>query len=355
MQITELLTQVRKLKVEAEETLQVAKTPEAVEEMRRRFLGRKGELNVILRSLSQLPPIERRTVGQEANKLREWLEETLRQREQVVRELTLERQLAQERIDVTMPGRFWVAGGLHPLTLTINEICSIFTNLGFEVVDGPEVEDEWHNFIALNIPPEHPARDDHDSFYIAVGDRGLGVGEWEILLRTETSAVQIRTMENRQPPVRIVSPGRVYRRDPFDRTHSPAFHQVEGLLVDEDVTFADLKGTLYTFAQRFFGEWVQIRFCPHHFPFTEPSAEVLVSCVFCKGVGCTVCKQTGWLEVLGCGMVHPAVLENVGYDTERWQGYAFGMGVERLAMLRYGIDDIRLFYENDLRFLRQFD
>lgn len=345
MQTDELLTQVQKLRAEAEQALQVAETPEAVEEVRRRFLGRKGELNAILRTLSQLPTDGRRIIGAEANAMRQWLEEALRQREREVQELALQRRLARERIDVTMPGRFWTPGGLHPLTLTINEICSIFTDLGFEVVDGPEVEDEWHNFIALNIPPEHPARDDHDSFYITD----------EILLRTETSAVQIRTMENRKPPVRVVSPGRVYRRDPFDRTHSPVFHQVEGLLVDEDVTFADLKGTLYTFAQRFFGEWVQIRFRPHYFPFTEPSAEVSVSCIFCKGSGCPVCKRTGWLEVLGCGMVHPAVLEAVGYDTERWQGYAFGMGVERLAMLRYGIDDIRLFYENDLRFLRQFD
>ena len=351
MQVTDLLAQVQRLKEEAEQALRNAETMEAVEEVRRRFLGRKGELNAILRSLSQLPPNERRLIGSEANALRDWLEEALLKREQEVREIALQRRLERERIDVTLPGRIWQPGGLHPLTMTINEICSIFTDLGFEVVEGPEVEDEWHNFIALNIPPEHPARDDHDSFYI--------VGDWEpgkeVLLRTETSAVQIRVMESRQPPVRIVSPGRVYRRDPFDRTHSPVFHQVEGLLVDEDVTFADLKGTLYAFAQRFFGEWVQIRFRPHHFPFTEPSAEVLVSCVFCKGKGCPVCKQTGWLEVLGCGMVHPAVLENVGYDSEKWQGYAFGMGVERLAMLRYGIDDIRLFYENDLRFLRQFD
>jgi phenylalanyl-tRNA synthetase alpha chain len=345
MGTVELLEQVRQLRAKAETALQATETLEALEEVRRQFLGRKGELNAILRSLAQLPPDERRRIGAEANALREWLEDALRQREGQLRQRVLQQRLAKERLDVTLPGRFWMPGGLHPLTLTINEICAIFTDLGFEVVDGPEVEDEWHNFIALNIPPDHPARDDHDSFYITD----------EMLLRTETSAVQIRTMESRRPPVRIVSPGRVYRRDPFDRTHSPAFHQVEGLLVDEEVTFADLKGTLYAFAQRFFGEWVDIRFRPHHFPFTEPSAEVLVSCVFCKGSGCPVCKQTGWLEVLGCGMVHPAVLENVGYDPERWQGYAFGMGVERLAMLRYGIDDIRIFYENDLRFLRQFD
>ncbi len=354
MQTDELLRQVQKLRAEAEQTLQAAQTPEAVDEVRRRFLGRKGELNAILRTLSKLPSEERRTVGAQANAVRQWLEEALRQREREVQGLTLQQRLAGERIDVTMPGRPWMPGGLHLLTLAINEICSVFTDLGFEVVDGPEVEDEWHNFIALNIPPEHPARDDHDSFYIGTGGEGRGT-EQEVLLRTETSSVQIRTMENRKPPVRIVSPGRVYRRDPSDRTHSPVFHQVEGLLVDEDVTFADLKGTLYVFVQRFFGEWVQIRFRPHYFPFTEPSAEVSVSCIFCKGSGCPVCKRTGWLEVLGCGMVHPAVLKAVGYDTERWQGYAFGMGVERLAMLRYGIDDIRLFYENDLRFLRQFD
>lgn len=340
----ELVKRLEHLERDALQRMRDASSPEELEQVRLQYLSRRGELQQILRTIGRLPPEERPQVGRVANRVREMLQSVYTQRQREIEVQQQQLKLLQERIDVTMPGRIWRIGRLHPLTQVINEICDIFTDLGFEVVEGPEVETEWHNFIALNIPPEHPARDDHDSFYITD----------EILLRTETSAVQIRTMEARQPPIRIISPGRVYRRDQVDRTHSHTFHQVEGLLIDEDVTFADLKGTLFAFAQRFFGEGVKIRFRPHYFPFTEPSAEVDVNCIVCGGSGCPVCKHTGWVEVLGCGMVHPNVLENVGYDTERWQGYAFGMGVERLTMVRYGIDDIRLFFDNDMRFLRQF-
>ncbi|MCS7223114.1 MAG: phenylalanine--tRNA ligase subunit alpha [Armatimonadetes bacterium] len=340
-----LLERVADLQREAEEALHQCQSVEEVESVRKRFLGRKGALNEILRRLSSLTEEERRQVSPPANRLKAWLEEQIAEKQQQIAEQVRQQRMRAEKLDVTLPGRIWTPGGLHPLTLTINEICRIFTDLGFEVVEGPEVEDEYHNFIALNLPPYHPARDQHDSFYITD----------TILLRTETSAVQIRVMETRRPPVRIVSPGRVYRRDPVDRTHSHTFHQVEGLLVDDRVTFADLKGTLEAFVRRFFGAQVPTRFLPHHFPFTEPSAEVHIGCLVCSGEGCGLCKGTGWIEVLGCGMVHPWVLENVGYDPEKWQGFAFGMGVERLAMLRFRIDDIRLFYQNDLRFLQQFD
>ncbi len=340
-----LLERVAEMEREAEEALRQCRTVEEVESLRKRFLGRRGSLNEVLRRLSSLTEEERRQVGPPANRLKVWLEERLEERARQIADEIRKTQLQTERLDVSLPGRIWIAGGLHPITLTVNEICRIFADMGFEVVEGPEVEDEYHNFIALNIPPHHPARDQHDSFYITQ----------TTLLRTETSAVQIRVMESKQPPIRIVSPGRVYRRDPVDRTHSHTFHQVEGLHIDHSVTFADLKGTLEAFAHRFFGPRVPTRFLPHYFPFTEPSAEVHIGCLVCQGAGCGVCKGTGWVEVLGCGMVHPQVLENVGYDPDVWQGYAFGMGVERLAMLRFRIDDIRLFYQNDLRFLRQFD
>lgn len=344
MEIDELLNRLKELESDAVKQIAEAKTLDELEAVRLRYLSRKGELQQLLRMIGHLPMEHRPKVGEVANRVREVVQTAFDARKRELEAVEEAKALEMEKIDVTMPGRIWRIGSLHPITQTINEICAIFTDLGFEVVEGPEIETEWHNFIALNMPPEHPARDEHDSFYITD----------QLLLRTETSAVQIRVMESRQPPIRIVSPGRVYRRDEVDRTHSHTFHQVEGLLVDEDVTFADLKGTLMTFARRFFGEDVKVRFRPHHFPFTEPSAEVDVGCLMCNGVGCPVCKHRGWVEVLGCGMVHPNVLRNVGYDTERWQGYAFGMGVERLAMLRYGIDDIRLFFENDVRFLRQF-
>jgi len=340
----ELLKTLEEIESEALKLIREANSVEEIEAIRLRYLAKRSQLQQVLRSIGKLPVEMRPKVGELANRVREAIQSAFEEKRKELEAVERDRRLASEKIDVTMPGRIWRIGSLHPITQTINEICSIFTDLGFEVVDGPEIETEWHNFVALNMPQDHPARDDHDSFYITDG----------ILLRTETSAVQIRVMESRQPPIRIVSPGRVYRRDEVDRTHSHTFHQVEGLLVDEDVTFADLKGTLIVFAKRFFGEDVKVRFRPHYFPFTEPSAEVDVSCPICEARGCPVCKQRGWVEVLGCGMVHPNVLRNVGYDTERWQGYAFGMGVERLAMLRHKIDDIRLFYENDMRFLRQF-
>ncbi|MFA4015536.1 MAG: hypothetical protein RUDDFDWM_000623 [Candidatus Fervidibacterota bacterium] len=340
----ELLRTLEEIESEALRLIREANSVEEIEAVRLRYLTKRSKLQQVLRSIGKLPVEMRPKVGELANRVREVIQSAFEEKRMELEAVERDKRLASEKIDITMPGRIWRVGGLHPITQTINEICGIFTDLGFEVVDGPEIETEWHNFIALNMPQDHPARDDHDSFYITD----------KILLRTETSAVQIRVMESRQPPIRIVSPGRVYRRDEVDRTHSHTFHQVEGLLVDEDVTFADLKGTLVVFAKRFFGEDVKVRFRPHYFPFTEPSAEVDVSCPICDAHGCPVCKQRGWVEVLGCGMVHPNVLRNVGYDTERWQGYAFGMGVERLAMLRHKIDDIRLFYENDIRFLRQF-
>jgi len=339
-----LENQLTKLQNEAREKIAFATTSEEVEELRRYYLGKKGPLTQILRQMGSLPAEQRPVVGRLANETRDLIAQLISEQKARLAKVELARTLEEERIDVTLPGRSLIPGNRHPLSIVMDEICEIFTSLGFEIVEGPEIETEWYNFVALNIPPDHPARDDHASFYITD----------DILLRTETSAVQIHIMETRQPPIRVIAPGRVYRRDAVDRTHSHTFHQVEGLLVDEHVTFADLKGTLDTFAKRMFGSRVQTTFRPHYFPFTEPSAEVDISCFLCEGRGCSVCKGSGWIEVLGSGMVHPAVLENVGYDTERFTGFAFGMGVERLAMLKFGIDDMRLFYENDLRFLRQF-
>jgi phenylalanyl-tRNA synthetase alpha chain len=334
------------LKVQAiqEEALQeigAAATAADLERLRVKFLGRKGALTLILRGLKDLAPELRRRVGQEANLAKQALEEALEQA--LARLKAAARRAPRAELDVTLPGRRPPLGHLHPLTRITQEICDIFLHLGFEAVEGPEVELDYYNFEALNIPADHPARDMQDTFYF--NDR--------VLLRTQTSPMQIRVMEKRKPPVRIIAPGRVYRRD-SDITHSPMFHQVEGLLVDRRVSFADLKGVLLAFSHQMFGPEVSLRFRPSYFPFTEPSAEVDISCVICRGLGCRVCSVTGWLEILGAGMVHPAVFEAVGYDPEEYTGFAFGLGVERIAMLRYGIDDIRLFYENDLRFLRQF-
>ncbi len=312
-----------------------------LERLRVKYLGRKGALTQILRGLKDLDPGARRRVGQEANLLKEALETALIQRSTALKEAA--RRAPAPELDVTLPGRRPPLGRLHPLNRFMEEVCDIFLHLGFEAVEGPEVELDWYNFEALNIPPDHPARDMQDTFYF--NDR--------VLLRTHTSPMQIRIMEQRQPPVRIIAPGRVYRRD-LDLTHSPMFHQVEGLLVDQDVTFADLKGVLTAFVREMFGPEVALRFRPSYFPFTEPSAEVDIACFICRGAGCRVCKITGWVEVLGAGMVHPAVFEAVGYDPELYTGFAFGLGIERLAMLKYGIDDIRLFFDNDIRFLRQF-
>jgi phenylalanyl-tRNA synthetase alpha chain len=313
---------------------------EAIRAVTVRFLGRKGELTQLLRSLAALPADERPAAGQRANQARQRLENAVAEAEARVRHALLQREAG---IDVSLPGRRPIYGAGHPITQVTDEICAIFMALGFDIAEGPEVETDHYNFEALNIPADHPARDMQDTFYVSEA----------IVLRTHTSPIQVRTMESRRPPVRIIAPGKVYRCD-SDITHTPMFHQVEGLLVDERVSFGDLKGILTAFVQRMFDARTALRFRPSFFPFTEPSAEVDILCVMCRGEGCRVCKGSGWLEVLGSGMVHPAVFENVGYDPRQVTGFAFGMGVERIAMLKYGIDDIRKFFENDLRFLRQF-
>ena len=337
-------TRVRTIIDGAREEIERAATRRDLEEVRVKYLGKRGTLTQLLRSLPSLPAADRPLVGREANQAKTEIESELEGRGAVLEGLERQARLAADRPDLTLPGRRVVPGGLHPLTRVHDEIVDVFTGMGFAVAEGPEVELDYYNFEALNIPKDHPARDMQDTFYVG----------GEVLLRTHTSPVQIRTMERRKPPVRIICPGRVYRRDPFDMTHSPVFHQVEGLAVDRGISMADLKGTLELFARELFGPDSRIRFRPSFFPFTEPSAEVDVICFLCKGGGCRVCKGSGWLEILGSGMVHPRILARMGYDTEEVTGWAFGMGIERIAMLRYGIDDLRLFFENDLRFLSQF-
>ena len=325
-------------------SIESARSAEALEEARVRILGRKGELTSLLRQMKQIDPDDRPAFGAMVNAARDRLQQELERRSQAMEARERARKLESDTIDVTMPGRIRPAGALHPLTQGIREVTQIFVQMGFTVVEGPEIETDFYNFEALNTPPFHPARDVQDTFY--VND--------SVLLRTQTSPMQVRQMERQAPPVRVVVPGKVYRRDPMDATHSPVFHQIEGLLVDKDVTFADLAGTLTQFARSFYGKDRKVRFRPHYFPFTEPSAEMDVSCALCGGQGCRVCKYEGWIEILGSGMVHPNVLRAVGYDPEELTGFAFGMGVERIVMLRYGFDDMRLLYENDLRFLGQF-
>ena len=315
-----------------------------IEQIRVRFLGKKGELTAVLRGMGALSAEERPVVGQMANEVRAEIEAAIAQKQQQQKEKELTERLSRERLDVTMPGTPARMGHQHPLTRAQREMESIFIGMGFEIAEGPEVEYDYYNFQALNIPENHPARDTQDTFYITDN----------ILLRSQTSPVQVRVMEQKKPPIRVISPGRVYRSDALDATHSPLFHQMEGLVVDKGITMSDLKGTLETFARKMFGEETKIRFRPHHFPFTEPSAEVDVSCFVCGGKGCRVCKGEGWIEILGAGMVHPFVLSNCGIDPNEYSGFAFGMGLERVTMTRYGIDDIRLFYENDERFLKQF-
>jgi len=350
---------VKALEAEALAALEAASTLEEVEAVRVRFLGRKGALTSILRSLSQLPPEERKEVGARANELRARLDTLIDEKTASLKA----RAAGAEEIDLTLPGFVWPAGRPHPVMQTIAEIVDIFIGLGYTVAEGPEAELDYYNFTALNQPSYHPARSTHDTFYLTEETLfDLDVSEEEArsrsrsiaLMRTHTSPVQIRVMEQQKPPIYIVAPGRCYRRDVPDATHSPIFHQIEGLAVDEGITFADLKGTLELFARRYFGPDTLVNFRASYFPFTEPSAEMDVSCVICKGEGCRLCKGSGWLEVLGAGMVHPAVLEGVGIDSERYTGFAFGMGPERLTILKYGIPDIRMFFENDLRFLRQF-
>ncbi|MDR2486578.1 MAG: phenylalanine--tRNA ligase subunit alpha [Clostridiales Family XIII bacterium] len=329
---------------QAEEQLAAAKSEQDIEAVRIRFLGKKGELTAILRSMGSLSPEERKQLGQEANTVRDRITELVDGRKASILSAQQSEKLRTERIDVTEPGRLQNVGARHLITQIIDEITRIFGNMGYSVTEGPEVETVFHNFDALNAAPNHPSRDLTDTFYISE----------DILLRTQTSPVQVRTLLRSAPPIKVISPGRCFRTDTPDATHSPMFHQVEGLLVDEGVTMTDLKGTLDAFAKRMFGEDVRTKFRPHFFPFTEPSAEMDMSCFACGGSGCRVCKGSGWIEILGCGMVHPNVLKVGGVDTERYTGFAFGMGVERIAMLRHGVADIRLFYENDVRFLNQF-
>lgn len=317
-----------------------------LQELKVRLLGKKGELTEILRGMGKLAPEERPVIGQISNEIREKLESFLQQKSALLEEKELEMKLKAERIDVTLPGVKKNIGSIHPMNKIVREIEDIFLGMGFEIAEGPEVERDYYNFEALNLPKEHPARDMQDSFYITE----------EILLRTHTSPVQIRTMlaKKGKVPIKIICPGKVYRRDNDDATHSHQFMQIEGLVVDENIRMSDLKGTLLEFAKAMYGTNTKIRLRPSFFPFTEPSAEVDVSCMFCQGHGCRICKETGWIEILGAGMVHPKVLENAGYDPEKYSGFAFGMGVERVTMLKYGIEDIRQFYLNDLRFLQQF-
>jgi phenylalanyl-tRNA synthetase alpha chain len=332
------------LKAEATAAIESAGDSAALEKLRVEWLGKKGRVTDLLKSLGQLDADERPKVGAEINAVKQLLNEQISERKETLQQAAIAAQLAAEALDVTLPGRREDLGALHPITRTIDRMAAYFGALGFEVVEGPEIEDDYHNFEALNIPAHHPARAMHDTFYI----------DDTHVLRTHTSGVQVRTMETREPPLRVICPGRVYRCD-SDLTHSPMFHQVEGLLIDENVSFGQLKGIIQEFLHAFFEQdGLAVRFRPSYFPFTEPSAEVDIQCVKCAGKGCRICSGTGWLEVMGCGMVHPRVLEMSGVDTERYQGFAFGMGVERLAMLRYGIGDLRLNFENDLRFLAQF-
>ncbi len=325
---------------EALEELKEAASHQAVQDISVRYLGRKGIITQFLRNISKLPADQRPAAGKQANKVKNLLDAAFTEASQSLK-ATVKTTL--EAIDVSLPGRPAPSGSLHPITQINQRICDIFTEMGFEIAEGPEVELDYYNFEALNFPKDHPARDMQDTFFVSD----------DIVLRTHTSPLQIRTMEKQQPPVRIIMPGKVYRCD-SDLTHTPMFHQVEGLLVDENISFGDLKGTLTAFVHQMFDDKTSLRFRPGFFPFTEPSAEVDILCVMCRGKGCRVCSQTGWLEILGSGMVHPALYENVGYDADRYTGFAFGMGVDRIAMLKYGIDDIRKFFENDLRFLSQF-
>ncbi|MDA8161707.1 MAG: phenylalanine--tRNA ligase subunit alpha [Desulfobacteraceae bacterium] len=336
-----MIDRLKEIRERALSAIEAVSTSEDIDKIRTDFLGRKGALTMLLRGLGAIPPDERPKAGQLANAIKGEIEEALSGKSGILSRGEAASKIAG--LDLTLPGRRRPVGSLHPVTQVMAEIASIFRRMGFAVAIGPEIESDFYNFEALNIPSDHPARDMQDTFYV----------DEKILLRTHTSPIQVRTMQRCRPPLRIIAPGKVYRCD-SDVTHTPMFHQVEGLMVDRHVTFADLKGILTYFIQDIFGSDTQVRFRPSFFPFTEPSAEVDIQCVMCRGAGCRVCSRTGWLEVLGAGMVHPQVFRNVGYDTEEFSGFAFGLGVERIAMLKYGIDDIRLFYENDLRFLNQF-
>lgn len=336
-----------KLKAIVDEALDKIKASEELDklnEIRVAFLGKKGELTEILKSMKDVAPEDRPAIGQLVNEARSTLEEKLDEKKNYFAKKLREEQILKETIDVTLPAKKPMVGHRHPNTVALEEVERIFVGMGYEVVEGPEVEYDYYNFEALNIPANHPAKDEQDTFYVT-GD---------ILLRTQTSPVQVREMEKGKLPIRLIAPGRVFRSDEVDATHSPSFHQIEGLVIDKNITFADLKGTLAEFAKQLFGEETKVKFRPHHFPFTEPSAEVDVTCFKCGGKGCRFCKGSGWIEILGCGMVHPKVLKMSGIDPNEYSGFAFGMGLERIALLKYEIDDMRLLYENDVRFLKQF-
>lgn len=336
--------QISQIKEKALEAIQNAKDAKELDEVRVQYLGKKGELTLILRSMGGLSPEERPIVGSLVNQVRDELEVKIEEGEKSFANKAIEKRLATENIDVTEPSKKMTLGSVHPITQVVNDVKDIFIGMGYQIADGPEVELGTYNFDKLNTPPDHPARDVQDTFYITD----------DILLRSQTSPVQARVMESQKPPIKIICPGSVYRSDSVDATHSPVFHQIEGLVIDKNISMADLKGTLAMFAKKCLGEKTQIRFRPHHFPFTEPSAEADVSCFVCGGKGCRVCKGEGWIELLGCGMVHPNVLRNCNIDPEEYSGFAFGFGVERIAMAKFGIDDMRLLYENDVRFLKQF-
>ncbi|NKB77393.1 MAG: phenylalanine--tRNA ligase subunit alpha [Gammaproteobacteria bacterium] len=339
----EIANSLKILKEAAKQAINDAVLLGDLETLRVRYLGKKGEVTAQLKQIGSLSHEERRSFGQQVNTVKVEIQQLLDSRHNVLEAVAVQAQLENERIDITQPGRQRSSGALHPVSRTLERMQTIFDQIGFDVATGPEIEDDYHNFEALNIPADHPARAMHDTFYV----------DDHTVLRTHTSPVQIRYMHNNEPPIRVIAPGRVYRCD-SDVTHTPMFHQLEGLAIDTNVTFADLKGVLIYFLREFFEKDLGVRFRPSYFPFTEPSAEVDIACVFCEGNGCRICKQTGWLEVLGCGMVHPEVFRHGGIDERKFTGYAFGLGVERLTMLRYGVNDLRLFFENDLAFLRQF-
>jgi phenylalanyl-tRNA synthetase alpha chain len=336
--------ELEKIRKEAQERLESSESLDMVNEIRVSVLGKKGSLKEILKGMKNVPPEERPKVGQMVNEVREQIEAAISDAQKTIERKVQEQRLSAETIDVTLPSKRLPKGHSHPNVIALKELERIFVGMGYEVIEGPEVERDYYNFEALNIPADHPAKDEQDTFYI----------NGDILLRTQTSSTQIHAMESGKIPIRMIAPGRVYRSDAVDATHSPTFHQVEGLVVDKGVTFADLKGTLDEFAKKLFGEETKTRFRPHHFPFTEPSAEMDVSCFKCGGKGCGFCKGEGWIEILGCGMVHPHVLEICGIDPNEYSGFAFGVGLERIALLNYEIDDMRLLYENDVRFLKQF-
>ncbi|MBQ7718877.1 MAG: phenylalanine--tRNA ligase subunit alpha [Clostridia bacterium] len=337
----EKLAQIREQAISA---LKGASDLRTLEDAKVKFLGKKGELTAVLRGMGALTPEERPVIGQLANEVRNAVEELYANTKTALSENAKAAKLQSEKIDVTMPGARRNIAKRHPLSQVLREVSDIFLGMGFEIAEGPDIELDYYNFEALNIPKNHPARDTQDTFYITDN----------ILLRTQTSPVQVRVMEKKKPPIKIIAPGMVFRSDAVDATHSPVFHQIEGLVVDKGVTMGDLKGTLETFVKKLYGEDVRVRFRPHHFPFTEPSAEVDISCFVCGGKGCSVCKGEGWIEILGAGMVHPKVLSGCGIDPDEYSGFAFGVGLERIVMRKFGIDDLRLFYENDIRFLKQF-